>query len=563
MTQTHLTRRAALTGLALGASILPAAAAGAQGLAAPTLTVAARSPWLTNGVAVTDEGRMFLSLPRFDATVQTPSLVQVEHDGSLTPFPGGAWHGWKPGSDGRDAFVMVNAVHVFDDNTLWVVDQGAPGGTRPAPGTQKLVRLDPRTNSILTVLRFADDILPPGATMNDLRIHDQMIYVTDSGLGGIIVHDLTANRTIRRLSGHPLSKASGVQKGGGGRILADATGKRPSVQSDMIELSVDGLWLYWSTPTGPIRRISTAALAEPTFSDAKLAQMIETVAAIPTIGGTAIDTLGNLYLGDVENRRISVQTPGGTRPTLVADDRLSSPDAIFIGRDRRLYVPASQIEHLAQHDGGADHTKAPFLILSMPLPDTLAGHRLGDAVTGKAPATGLSNFHGIDHVAMTVPDFESAITFMEQAFGATVLYRHIKASDPPATYAQVGKINGLAPGSSMLRACQMRLANGPNIELFQLDHYGRKESAGLNDMGLVHFSMIVDDIQAAGDQFTRAGGKMLGEHAFDLGLNEVGPGNQNWFGQTPWGTWVEFMTFKSPLRYDEGAVAQRWIPARG
>jgi catechol 2,3-dioxygenase-like lactoylglutathione lyase family enzyme len=219
------------------------------------------------------------------------------------------------------------------------------------------------------------------------------------------------------------------------------------------------------------------------------------------------------------------------------------------------------MEHIPPHAGGKDHTQAPFLVLSMPLPDMLAGHRLGDAVTGQAPSAGLSNFYGIEHVAMTVPDFEAAIRFFEEAFGATVLYRHIKASDKPATYEQVGRINGLAPGTAMTRACQLRFANGPNIELFQLEGYGRKESAGINDMGLVHVSVIVEDIHLAGARFVKAGGTML-EGPFDLGFNEVGPGNQNWFGQTPWGSWIEFMTFRAPLRYDPGAVAQRWFPVR-
>ncbi|MDO7842499.1 L-dopachrome tautomerase-related protein [Sphingomonas immobilis] len=560
-----LTRRQALTGLAIGAAgaaTLPAAAVQAQAAASP-LTVAARSPWLVNAVAVNDGGTMFLGLPRFGAAVETPSLARVEKDGSLTPFPGGAWNGWKPGNDGRDAFVMVNAIHIFDDNTLWIVDQGAPSGSKPAPGAQKLVRLDSRNGSLLTVLRFGDDILPPGAQLNDLRIHDQMLYVTDSGLGGIIVHDLTTNQTLRRLSGHAMTTATAAPlKGKGGRILADARGKRPNVQSDGIELSVDGLWLYWATPTGPFRRISTAALADTRLSDEQLGRLVETIAEIPTIGGNAIDTLGNLYLSDCETRRITVATPGGARAMLVADDRLSSPDAIFIDKNRRLYLPASQIESLAQHAGGTDQTRAPFLVLTMMLPESLAGHPLGDAVTGRPPATGLSNFHGIEHVAMTVPDFEAAIRFFQDAFDATVLYRHIKASDPPVTYEQVGKINGLAPGTRMLRACQLRFANGPNIELFQLEGYGRRESAGINDMGLVHFSVVVEDIRAAGARFIKAGGTML-EGPFDLGLNEVGPGNQNWFGQTPWGTWIEFMTFRSPLRYDPGAVAERWFPQRG
>lgn len=526
------------------------------------LTVSAASPWLANGVAATEDGTLFLSLPRFDAATRTPSLAKVGADGVPMPFPGGAWNDWKPGDDGRDAFVMVNSVHVFGDDTLWVVDQGAAMGAQPAPGAQKLVRLDPRTGSILAVLRFGIDILPPGARMNDLRIHDHMLYVTDSGLGGIILHDLTAHRTVRRLSGHPLLRGDRPMKGSGGRILADEAGHMPAVHSDMIELSADGLWLHWMAPAGPIRRISTAALADMRLDDGALASMVETVADIPTIGGSAMDTRGNIYLSDVENRRVTLLTPAGARSTLVTDERLCSPDAIFIGRDRRLYVPAAQIEHIAAHNGGRNETKAPFLILSMALPDRLDGHLLGDAVTGRPPATGLSNFHGIEHVAMTVPDFEEGIRFLEEAFGATVLYRHIKATDKPATYDDVGRINGLAPGTAMRRACQMRFANGPNIELFEIEGVGRTQSAGINDIGLVHFSVVVADIEAAGARFAKAGGRMLAG-PFDLGMNETGKGNQNWFGQMPWGTWVEFMTFAAPLRYDEGAVAQRWIPARG
>ena len=527
------------------------------------LTVAVRSPWLVNAFALTSDGMMFVGLPRFGAETDTPSLARVTGDGAVEPFPGGQWNSWKAGADGRDAFVMVNAIHIFADDTLWVVDQGAPSGTAPMPGAQKLVRLDPRTGSILAVLRFAEDILLPGAQINDLRIHDQMLYLTDSGLGGIIVHDLTANRTIRRLSGHDLLKqdSDAPLKGQGGRILADAAGKRPSVQSDAIELSADGSWLYWATPTGPLRRIPAAALADPRLSDLALGRLVQAIATIPSIGGSAIDTLDNIYLSDVENRQISVLMPGGTRATLVVDDRLSSPDALFIGPDRRLYVPASQIEHLPQHAGGVDSSKAPFLVLAMPLPELLAGHPLGDAVTGRKPGTGLSNFYGIEHVAMTVPDHDAAVSFLEAAFGAIKLYSHIKKTDPPVTSEKVGKVNGLAPGTAMIAASQMRFANGANIEIFELEGYGRKESAGINDMGLVHFSVLVEDIKAAGDRFERAGGKMA-EGPTDLGFNEEGPGNQNWFGQMPWGSWVEFMTFRSPLRYETGADVERFFPAR-
>ncbi|WP_246725131.1 major royal jelly family protein [Beijerinckia sp. L45] len=280
---------------------------------------------------------------------------------------------------------MVNSVHVFDDDTLWVVDQGAPPGNTPAPGAQKLVQVDAVTGRLLSVLRFGTDILPPGAQMNDLRVHGEVIYVTDSGVGGVIVHDLANGRTIRRLSGHPSlrQQKTAAMKGKGGRVLADDHDERPTVHSDMLEVTDAGDWIYLSAPTGPLLRLPTDPLRDRNVTDERLAGLIETVAEIPTIGGTGIDTLGNLLLSDVENRQILVLAPTGERAVLVTDDRLVSPDALFIDHNRRLYIPAPQIEYLAQHDGGEDRTNAPFLVFAMDLPTSLDGHPLGAAVTGR------------------------------------------------------------------------------------------------------------------------------------------------------------------------------------
>lgn len=566
MTNSHdISRRSALTGLALGASMIPQVAQAAQttgGVAASSLTVAAKSPWLVNGVTATDDGTIFLGLPRWGNGVETPSIARVEKDGKLTPFPGGAWNEWKPGADPRNCFVNVNSLHIFEDNTLWAVDVGGPWGEAPVgPGAQKVVRMDPRTGSLLTVLHFDKDILPTGASLNDLRQHDQMLYFTDSGLGGIIVHDLTCNKTVRRLSGNRFVTATGRPlRGFKGRPLDNGKGKRPKVASDPIELSADGLWLWWSTPTGPFRRISTAALVDPRLTDDDLAGMVETMMEMPTIGGSALDTLDNFYLSDVEHRRITVVTPGGVRTTLAADNRMVSPDGLFITKDRNLLIPASQIEHLPQYADGVNRTQAPFLVFSVPLPESIAGHPLGNAVTGRRPSTGMSNFYGIEHVAMTVPDHDAAVRFLEEAFGAVKLYSHIKKTDRPYTGTMIGKINGLEVGTAMIAASQMRFANGPNIEIFELKGYGNTKAAGINDVGLVHFSVVVEDIHEAGARFKKAGGKLL-EGPFDLGMNETGHGNQNWFGQMPWGTWVEFMTFESPLRYEPRGGVGRWFPA--
>jgi hypothetical protein len=127
--------------------------------AALGLSIAVKSPWMANQVALTSDNILFLGLPRYTRDQSTPSLVRREADGALRPFPGNGWNMWQPGKDGREAFVYINAVHIFADDTVWCVDQGAPnedifpGYGKPAPGAQKIVQLDARSGAILRILR--------------------------------------------------------------------------------------------------------------------------------------------------------------------------------------------------------------------------------------------------------------------------------------------------------------------------------------------------------------------------------------------------------------------------
>ncbi|MFT8718917.1 SMP-30/gluconolactonase/LRE family protein [Acetobacter sp.] len=377
-----LSRRSLIAGTAILAGL------GRQAHAIPPhphpLAIAARSPFLCSSVALTPTGAMFLGLPHFPGMEKSPSLVRVENNGTLTPFPGGAWNTWTPGQDGSSALVMVNAIHIFRDGTLWVVDQGALPGQTPQPNAQKLVQFDPAGGKVLQLLRFPDTIMPPGAQFNDLRIHGDLLFVTDSGLGGVIIHNLATGQTLRRLSGQPVmcNDSTHIHRGRHGRVLQDGSGKRPQVQSDMLEVDATGQWFWFSVPAGPLKRIPVASLLDLQKNDEELAQEVQVVAEIPSIGGTCIDTLGNIYLSDAENARITVLAPNGRRAALVSDPRLLSPDALFIDRNRTLYIPCPQLQNLAMFNGGHDTTRAPFLVLKMPLPKRIGAIPLGDAVEG-------------------------------------------------------------------------------------------------------------------------------------------------------------------------------------
>jgi len=350
---------------------------------ASALAIAARSPeFLCNAVALTAEGAMFLGLPRWTGMRDTPSVVQVDSDGALQPFPGGAWNDWAFGKPVQEAFVQVNALHVFGDDTLWVVDQGAPDGKATLPGAQKVLQFDTRSGALLRALRFGEDILPAGARLHDLRIHGSRVYLTDAGLGALVVHDLATGHTLRRLQAHPLLLQSEVQplRGSGRRVLLDADGGRLRLGCTFLEISLDGEWLYFSTPTGPFRRVPSALLCDAALDDDTVAAAIQEVAPVPSIYGSAMDSLGNLYLANAEQRCIEVVAPDGKRAVLAADERLVGPDAPFITRERRLLVPATQAELLPECDGGHNGIERPFLVLSMALPDSVDGIALGDAI---------------------------------------------------------------------------------------------------------------------------------------------------------------------------------------
>jgi sugar lactone lactonase YvrE len=379
-----LTRRKAIAhigGAALAAG--PAAALAAPSMAA--VTIAARVPWMVNQVAVTSDNRMFLGLPRYPDHEQTPCVVRREADGTLKPFPGQGWNDWKPGDDGLNAFVYVNSVHIFADDTVWCVDQGTlrldagiQANPPPAPGAQKIVQLDPVSGKVLRVIRFAPEILPPGAQINDLRIFGRHVYVTDSGLGALIVHDLQTGHTLRRLSGAP-------------EVLAVVPPPVPGAppmrhripKSDMIELSLDGEWLYWSAPTGPFRRIRTAILRDPQVPDSALHDHVEHVADIGMIGGSAIDDRGNLYLSELKTRRITVLAPDGRTAVLAASDDFMGPDNSFIGFDRTLYVPVSQAGRTRLFGNATDMTQVPFLVYAIALPKVLDGIELGGSINAR------------------------------------------------------------------------------------------------------------------------------------------------------------------------------------
>lgn len=136
-------------------------------------------------------------------------------------------------------------------------------------------------------------MLPAGANLNDLRLDSEHAYVTDSGLGAIIVVNLRTGEAVRRLAGHPSTQMNPERRplGENSQPLLLADGSDHQVHSDPIELSPDGKWLYYQPLSGPLWRVPTKALRDVSVNEAELAKKLNsstTLVRLPALRWTAL-----------------------------------------------------------------------------------------------------------------------------------------------------------------------------------------------------------------------------------------------------------------------------------
>ncbi|MCP1315215.1 MULTISPECIES: VOC family protein [unclassified Halomonas] len=172
----------------------------------------------------------------------------------------------------------------------------------------------------------------------------------------------------------------------------------------------------------------------------------------------------------------------------------------------------------------------------------------------------MANVRGVEHVGMTVPNMEEAEAFFMNAFDAEVLYRVLPKSADDQSGEEVGAINGMPEDNAQRAISMLRMGGGANLELFEVSR-PTGEPARICSLGLTHFSIVVDDIEAAGRAAKAAGATMFDgpQDCFDA---ESGPGNKLWFFHTPWGTLVEMLQLPSEMTYREGATKTRFIPSQ-
>ena len=333
--------------------------------------VAASEQAILNGVAVSPGGRVFSSFPRW-MDAPTPSLAEAMPDGSFKTFPGDHWNEWREGLSPATHFVNVHSICADAANCLWVVDDAAPHHQPHLQDGPKLVKFDLGTNTLMRVYPMDESVAPPGAVLGHMRVLGRHAFITESHYGAIIVLDQETGAARRLLSCDPKTRADpSIVPVIDGKEFRRANGKVQVVNVNLLELSNDGRWLYFTCLFGPVlRRIETKYLLDPALDDAALSPLIEDVARIPPCAGFTIDKRGWLYFSSFTQNAMLAMGEDRALRTFIADPRISFPNEPDIGPDDCLYFPASQIHRLPGFQAdGKSQVKPPWEVLKVSLAD--------------------------------------------------------------------------------------------------------------------------------------------------------------------------------------------------
>jgi sugar lactone lactonase YvrE len=330
----------------------------------PVLKTVAQSDALWTGVAVTPDGRVFVSYPRWSSQIPV-SVGEVLPSGAVVPYPDAGWNAWSPGQAPEGRFVCVQSVTADDAGFLWILDAGNPMFRGVVPGAAKLVKVDPRRDAVLEVIPFGPEAAPEGSYLNDVRVDvgREWAYVTESGRGSLLAVDLKTKIPRAVLKEHRSVKAEDTVVTVEGVELRRPDGTPRKVHADGIALDAESDVLYFQALTGrTLYRLPARTLRDDRLTEGEVAAELKAVGTTGPADGLWFSRDGFLYITAIEENAIRRLNRDGTADTVVRDPRLRWPDSLAEGPDGSLYVTTSQL-HL-----GASRQE-PYRVLMLVMGD--------------------------------------------------------------------------------------------------------------------------------------------------------------------------------------------------
>lgn len=322
---------------------------------AHALEVVAEVPKGPGNITVTPEGMIVMSLHQFYAPDMP--VVRLGSDGKLLPFAQAA------------SLDSVLGIQADRDGVVWMLDNGMRSKKTP-----KLVAWNSRHDRQEREVDLGA-VTPDNAFVNDLvvdRDHDA-IYIADPAGGAnaaLIVVDLATGSQRRVLEGHASVVPEDMDlviDGTPVRIRQpDGNEVRPRVGVNPIAADARNEWLYYGPMHGVrMYRVRTSDLRDASLPAEELARRVEVWADKPICDGISMDAAGNIYISDLAANAIGVIDADRRYHILVADARLSWPDAFSFGPDGYLYTVANQLHRSAVLNAGKDTSRPPYHVLRL------------------------------------------------------------------------------------------------------------------------------------------------------------------------------------------------------
>jgi catechol 2,3-dioxygenase-like lactoylglutathione lyase family enzyme len=181
------------------------------------------------------------------------------------------------------------------------------------------------------------------------------------------------------------------------------------------------------------------------------------------------------------------------------------------------------------------------------------------AASERALGRGELGLVGMDHVGITVRHIDEAIEWFEDVLGAAA----------PLTFGPfpagpfVASVVDVAQTASIDQITMLRIGSSANIELFQYTAPdGQRHSVPQNsDWTGHHIAFYVTDIADAVEYMVEKGVRRMPAGPFSLTQGPAAGQTIQYF-QTPWGSYIEFISYPDGMAYDVPSVHPLWSPKR-
>jgi sugar lactone lactonase YvrE len=303
-----------------------------------SLELVAESSNLWTGVSISRDGRIFVCFPRWSR--QVPISVGEIVDGVVTPFPDQGWNSWMDGERATNKFVCIQSVVVDDDDYLWILDPASPYLRGVVDEGARIYKFELKGNSLIRTYSIPSSAAPQKSYLNDIRVDtvSETAYITESGLGAIVIVDLKSGNSYRRLDNHFSTKAELD------RIIIEGVPVEAKIHADGISLSPDRKYLYYQALCARhLYKVPTKDLREPSIQDVLLESKVERAGEVGANDGILGDRYGNIFLSGLETNSINVLNTKNQLIRIIQDRRIQWPDTFAMDSGGDVYFTVSHL----------------------------------------------------------------------------------------------------------------------------------------------------------------------------------------------------------------------------